>query len=238
MKTRNSSRLAQLPRTTLSALLVPALLLALLPLAIHSAEAQQPAVYQVRVTNLTRGQVLAPPVAITHSRDFQLFHVGAPASPGLAAMAEDAVTDTLFEELGSNPEVLDFAAAGGPVMPGATAVLEVESLFPHDFITVAQMLVQTNDAFFAAGGVPGPRGPHERRLSFYANAYDAGSEANTEDCATIPGPPCGNALVRDTDGAEGFVHIHAGIHGIGDLEPARFDWRNPVAQVTVVRVHR
>jgi hypothetical protein len=215
-----------------------ALLLLTLPcLALQGAQAQQPAIYQVRVTNLTRGQILAPPVAITHTRDFQLFHLGAPASPGLAAMAEDAVTDTLFDELGANPEVLDFASADGPVMPGATAVVEVKSLFPHDLITVTQMLVTTNDAFFAAGGAPGPRGPQERRLTFYANAYDAGSEANTEDCATIPGPPCGNPMVRDTAGAEGFVHVHAGIHGIGDLDAAQLDWRNPVAKVTVVRLN-
>lgn len=238
MDTRRNTRFPNLARPTLSTLLIPALVLALLPLALWSAEAQQPAVYQVRVTNLTRGQILAPPVAITHSRDYQLFHLGAPASPGLAEMAEDAVTDTLFAELEANPEVFDFAAAGGPVMPGATAVLEVESLFPHDLVTVTQMLVTTNDAFFAAGGVPGPRGPQQRRVTFYANAYDAGSEANSEDCAVIPGPPCGNPLVRQTDGAEGFVHVHAGIHGIGFLPASMFDWRNPVAKVTVVRVHR
>lgn len=232
------TRSSKLIRPALSALLVPALLLVLLPLTVSTAGAQQPAVYQVHVTNLTRGQVLAPPVAITHTRDYRLFHLGAPASQGLAEMAEDAVTDTLFDQLEADPEVFDFAAADGPVMPGATAVIEVESLFPHDHITVAQMLVQTNDAFFSTSGAPGPRGPHQRRVVFFADAYDAGSEANSEDCATIPGPPCGNPLVRDTAEAEGFVHIHAGIHGIGDLPASTFDWRNPVAMVTVVRVHR
>jgi len=222
---------------------VPILLLSLallVPALLHPApaEAQPPtAVYQVWVTNLTRGQVLAPPVAITHTRDFSLFTLGAPASPGLAALAEDAVVDTLFAELEANDEVLDFAVGDAPIPPGATAVLEVESRFPHDLITVTQMLVQTNDAFFAAGGAPGPRGPDQRQVTFYATAYDAGSEANTELCASIPGPPCGNALVRDTADAEGFVHVHAGIHGIGDLPASRWDWRNPVAKVKVVRLH-
>jgi hypothetical protein len=42
--------------------------------------------------------------------------------------------------------------------------------------------------------------------------------------------------VRDTTGAEGYVHIHSGIHGIGDLEPAQADWNNPVAIVKIQRV--
>lgn len=70
-----------------------------------------------------------------------------------------------------------------------------------------------------------------------AAAYDAGSEDNSEDCAYIPGPPCGNGDVRDTVGAEGYVYIHSGIHGIGDLEPAEFDWGNPVATVKIERLN-
>ncbi len=31
-------------------------------------------------------------------------------------------------------------------------------------------------------------------------------------------------------------HIHAGIHGIGDLDPARRDWRKPVAQITIGQI--
>jgi hypothetical protein len=37
-------------------------------------------------------------------------------------------------------------------------------------------------------------------------------------------------------GGEGFVHIHAGIHGIGNLEASEYDWRNPVARITVRQV--
>jgi hypothetical protein len=38
---------------------------------------------------------------------------------------------------------------------------------------------------------------------------------------------------------EGYIHVHAGIHGIGGmdgLDPATFDWRNPVVEVTIERV--
>jgi hypothetical protein len=40
-----------------------------------------------------------------------------------------------------------------------------------------------------------------------ADAYDAGSERNSELCRFIPGPPCGNANVHDPDSAEGYVHV-------------------------------
>jgi hypothetical protein len=32
------------------------------------------------------------------------------------------------------------------------------------------------------------------------------------------------------------VHLHSGIHGVGDLDPSVRDWRNPVIQVTIERI--
>ena len=71
-----------------------------------------------------------------------------------------------------------------------------------------------------------------------APAYDAGSEQNTEACEDIPGPPCGPNDHPDVK-AEGYVHIHAGIHGIGSegVDPAMHDWRNPVAKITIERIY-
>jgi hypothetical protein len=65
-------------------------------------------------------------------------------------------------------------------------------------------------------------------------AYDAGTELNDELCENIPGPLCGGGAVSAESG-EGFVHIANGIHGIGDLAPELYDWRNPVAKVTIRR---
>lgn len=42
--------------------------------------------------------------------------------------------------------------------------------------------------------------------------------------------------VHDPATPEGFIHIHSGIHGIADLEPSLYDWRNPAATVTIQRI--
>ncbi len=102
------------------------------------------------------------------------------------------------------------------------------------------MLVSTNDAFFAVDGLLAPRyywKQDKRRFydSELAWAYDAGTEYNSEDCGTIPGPPCGNGGVRDTAEKEGYVYFHAGINGSGDVPAADFDWKGPVALIEIQR---
>jgi len=136
----------------------------------------------------------------------------------------------LKNELDASDSVYDVSEADGVIMPGMSATVEIETNRGSQRISAAGMLVTTNDAFFAVRGVEVRKkdGP-----TVHARAYDAGSEFNSELCDYIPGPPCGNPGERDTAGAEGYVYIHAGIHGIGDLDSEVFDWRNPVATVTI-----
>jgi hypothetical protein len=66
---------------------------------------------------------------------------------------------------------------------------------------------------------------------------------NDQNCANIPGPRCGgegtSPAPQPSD--EGFVHVGNGFHDLGDapgvLAPAHYDWNNPVAIVTIRRVH-
>jgi hypothetical protein len=187
----------------------------------------------VDVTNLTRGQVLSPPVVVVHSpRLHPIFTTGEPASPELAMVAEDAMNGALVTLLSADPNVRAVVVGAGPIPPGQTERVEIPAGHRFDRITIVGMLVTTNDGFYGLRSGPTPNhGP----LVFELPAYDAGSETNNELCAFIPGPPCGSVGAHDTSAAEGFVHIHAGIHGIGDLVPARDDWRNPVAKVVVRR---
>lgn len=100
------------------------------------------------------------------------------------------------------------------------------------------MLLPTNDAFFALNKVDVPVGHFTK--TYFALAYDAGTEFNDEKCDNIPGPPtvcAGEGFNLSRENAEGFVPIHRGIHGSGDLSAAKYDWGNPVATITVSRVH-
>lgn len=189
--------------------------------------------YEVTVTNLTRGQVFSPPVVVSHSdRQAPLWTVGQPAGTELAGVAEDAANGPLVTLLQGQDEVQDVQTGTAPIPPGQSATVTVEIRGRRNLISVVGMLVQTNDAFYGLSGARAPR----NRDRFRVRAYDAGSEANNEDGDFIPGPPFMNGNVRATDGAEGFVHIHAGVQGIADLAPETYDWRNPTAQITIRRV--
>ncbi|CAM9150754.1 unnamed protein product, partial [Laminaria digitata] len=62
----------------------------------------------------------------------------------------------------------------------------------------------------------------------------AGTEENNELCSHIPGPACSATSGNQEAGpGEGYVHVHRGIDGNGDLSAADYDWSNPVAEVIV-----
>jgi hypothetical protein len=205
---------------------------------VTSAEAQPlfQRSYEVTVTNITNGQVFTQFVLASHRSGVKLFTLGEPASEALEALAEGGETDPLALALEATPGVLDVAVADGPLPPGESVTLVVETRGRFDHVSLAAMLVPTNDAFTALNDVAGPRG---RRVGlFRLPAYDAGTELNDELCDHIPGPPgvCGGEGTNLLEDGEGYVHIHRGIHGGGDLDEAMRDWRNPVAAVRIRRV--
>ncbi len=245
-----------MPRNTLKAALAATLVLAGAAMAGPAALAGQERVYRVTVTNITRGipdaslpglgQIITPSVVATHQAGFSLFTLGQPASAGLALLAETgdpgdtSTVDTVLYDLDNDPAVHAFAVAVRPItavlFPGQSASVEVQAEGNAKYLSATAMLAVTNDGFYALRSLRLPNGVGDVVMA-YANAYDAGSEANTEDCDDIPAPPCDNAMNNNpTADAEGFVHVHAGIHGVGDLDPETHDWRNPVAAITVERI--
>lgn len=194
----------------------------------QSIEAQT--TYEVTITNLTRGQVITPPVVLSHGSGYALFTEGKKARIQLATLAESGATDPLVMKLQGTSAVFDVVAGGNVILPGDSVTLELMADSTMMYISAVGMLAQTNDGFF---GLNGAMLPMEGRQVYYASAYDAGSEANNEDADFIPGPPFGGSK-RATKNAEKYVHIHSGIHGIADQEPAMYDWRNPVVKITVI----
>ena len=190
--------------------------------------------YEVRVTNLTRGQTFTPIMIAVHKAGIKLYTLGQPASTELAALAEGGDTAPLSAVLTANSDVLNVITIPGLLGPGKTAVARVRVSGQFDHVSAAAMLIPTNDGFFSLNDVAVPRG--QTLLTSESPAYDAGSEPNDELCSSIPGPVCGGQGGSPGVDGEGYVHIHAGIHGIGSLPAADFDWRNPVAQIILQRV--
>jgi Spondin_N len=191
-------------------------------------------VFEVSITNITRGQTFTPILVATHSAKISLFSLGAPAGDGLAFLAEDGNTAPLASELVSSGEVLDAQTIPGLLAPGATATVRVRARGRFARLSVAAMLIPTNDNFVALNSLalPWSGGPVMQLLL----GYDAGSEPNDELCANIPGPRCGGQGASPGVGGEGYVFVGNGMHGIGDLSAAVYDWRNPVARLVVRRI--
>jgi hypothetical protein len=188
--------------------------------------------YRVTITNATTHHVLTPPVIAIHNRNFRVFKVADSASQGLITQAETGNPSEISLEL-ENSHGVSSVTTGTDVIPyGQSASFEITA-GKRSRISMTSMLATTNDSFAAINAQALPK----RSASYFAYAYDAGSEMNNESCSHIPGPPCaantGNAR---TETGEGFISVHNGIHGGSDLNAKHLDWRGPVAIVTVTRI--
>ncbi|SES93938.1 spondin domain-containing protein [Thalassotalea agarivorans] len=192
--------------------------------------------YEVSVTNLTNAQPLSPIALVLHSEG-NLWQVGEPASEALELLAES----------GDNSEVLALSVAqvnasgSGVIMPGGNEVIMLSGEdVSAGYLSVATMLVNTNDAFTGLNAIDVSMLEVGESISMVAGSYDSGTEGNIETAASIPGPAGGgegfNAERDDVD----FVAMHQGVVSADDglstsalTEQHRFD--NPTISVTITR---
>ena len=203
--------------------------------------------YEVTIENLTGGQPLTPPLVATHHRRADVFDVGEPASFGVKEIAENGNLAPLQAALGSNDrvsQVVVAATAAGPLLPGQAVTFTIEGSPEAKHLSFVSMLICTNDGFT---GSDAARLPEQigRSASMDLNAYDAGTEVNTEDfadmvppCPVLTGVPSNVPGTGTSDPAlaeGGVIRSHPGIAGIEDLVPSIHDWTDPVARITVTR---
>ncbi len=190
--------------------------------------------YEVRITNLTPGQSFTPILGATHSGGVSIFVPGTAASPELRILAEEGGVAPLTAALNAMPaSVMEVTATAGLTGPGVTRSFTLMGGGTYDRLSLAAMLIPTNDAFMGLDTAL-PMGSDVKVV--YAYAYDAGTEVNDERCASIPGPsfpecrgPGGGGVAGRGEGA---VVISSGILGVGDFPRTR-DWKNPVARVVI-----
>lgn len=199
------------------------------------------ATYRVTLTNITHSQPLSPMAVVLHGDTYSAWEVGVSASSDLEVLAEDGSPTDLIQVADTDPQVLATATGTGVVFPGATDSVDLTvSTANRVNLTVATMLVNTNDAFGGLNGQSVDQLAVGQTAIFMAPAYDAGTEANSESAATIPGPAAGgegfNVVRDDMD----FVRIHPGVisdqDGLaGSALNSGHRWDNPVFKLVVTR---
>lgn len=207
--------------------------------------------YEVTIENMAEGQPLSPPVAATHRKTASLFQVGSLASAEVEAIAENGDASGAAALLSSLGQTSAVVSVGVPLTPAGTAVGDFTDSVtfeiwarPGDRLSLATMLICSNDGIT---GLDRGQLPYHGSTTTYLNAYDAGTEDNTELSADIVDPcsalgphplnddPNGN----ENDAVDSNPHMaiahHPGVAGDGDLTSAH-SWDGAVAKVTITRI--
>lgn len=216
---------------------------------------------EITLINTTHGIGFTPVVAAAHNDTVSLFKAGEKASDALEKMAEGgdiadlniALTNA-SANIASGADTEKPGASDGPLTAGNSVTFTISTDAGNDYLSLAAMLLPTNDGFVGLSNwkIPTEAGTYRVAL----NAYDAGTENNDELDSSIPnapfittfGNPGGNGVVTEngsgvvTAGDEGgVVHIHRGNlgdttadGGISDINSTLHRWLNPVAHLTVV----
>jgi len=205
----------------------------------------------VRVTNLTNAIYFTPLLASAHPAGTHIFQPGTAASANLQAMAEGGDISGLVTDLQAVAADIVQDPAGGFLAPGVSAVTMMSTTAGNTHLSIAGMLLPTNDGFVGIETLEIPTAPGT--YTYYLNAYDAGTEANDEiitggGMPGVPGIPADPGMNSGMGGtgaamndANTTVHIHRGVlgdsnlgGGVSDLDSTVHRWLNPVAELTII----
>lgn len=219
----------------------------------------------ITVTNLSFANYFTPFILVAHngSEQQQLFSVGQSAQSffGLEAMAEDGDIGGLASRVEAdgattvkNPAVdsdngIIVTPDGGGVLhflaPGGSLNTSITPQYDQKYLSLTAMILPSNDAFVGLDSYPIPT--EAGTYHVYLNAYDAGTEVNTELTSHIPSPPFlglgsgGTGVASATeDDEQGKVHIHPSnlgdfdqSGGISDMNATTHRFNNPIALITL-----
>ncbi len=198
--------------------------------------------YRVTVTNLTSNQPFAPQGVVLHTDGYLGWQTGASAAEGIERLAESGDPAAFLAQADMDTNVMATAVNGSLVMPGSSTSVELQTNSEADLrISLATMLVNTNDAFTGlTDTLVGDLEVNESK-TIYVPAYDAGTEANSETAATVPGPAGGGEGYNAEQDDSGFISVHPGAVTADDgLAGSTLDeshrWDNPVAKISVTRM--
>lgn len=200
-----------------------------------------PASYEIILTNLTGAQPIAPVAVVLHTSGYSAGSLGTSASVALEKLAEGGDNTMVLSEATAHASVLTSVAGAGVLMPATSETLMANvSDWTGLQLSVVGMLVNTNDGFAALQGLDiSALAVGESTVAFLP-VFDAGTEANTETAATMPGTGgTGFDALRDD---VGFISVHRGVVTVDDglatsglMDQHRFD--NPAVKVSIRRIN-
>lgn len=200
--------------------------------------------YKVTLTNTTANQPLSPAAIILHKSSYQVFQAGQAASVEFEKLAEGGSNQAVLDDAKVDNGVITSQSGLGAIPPGGAETIELSIAEDGDsvYISVAAMLVNTNDAFVGASSNKISSLKKGESYRMHVPIWDAGTEANSESEGTIPGPADGGEGFNASRGGDSdFVAIHQGVvtHADGLAtsvlgESHRFD--NPGALLSVERL--
>ncbi len=200
------------------------------------------ATYTVKLSNLSHNQPLSPLALLVHHRNFSAWQIGSEASEGLERLAEGGDNSMFLVETRGGPKPEGFSGTS-VIGPGEHSEIDVVGLSNQQMrLTVASMLVNTNDAFAGGNALDVSTLEVDKTLHAYLSIYDAGTEANSELAGTIPGPADGGEGYNSERNDTNKIAMHPGVattvgdHGDSVLDQShRFD--APIALVEITRLN-
>lgn len=202
--------------------------------------------YRITVNNLTANQPLSPIAIVMHNDNWRSYTLGSAASVELEQLAESGSLADLITAANSNTDVVVTAMGENPVGPGGSESFDVSIASDAQgnlYLSVVSMLVNTNDAIVVINGNDLSGLEASSGVVVDALTLDAGTEANSETAATIPGPAGGGEGFNATrDDIMDAVLVHSGIVSSQDgLATSVLDgthkWDNPVMRVLIERIN-
>ncbi|WP_028023786.1 spondin domain-containing protein [Enterovibrio calviensis] len=197
--------------------------------------------YTVTVENLTDAQPMSPVTLVAHRKHFELFEVGQPVSVALEKLAESGDNSDVMK-YSKRRSVEDTVSGAAPLAPGASETFTLQLNHQKTrYLSVASMLVNTNDALVAESGIDLRKLKPGQSITLALPVWDAGTEANSESLLSVPGPAAnGEGFNADRDDAD-HIRIHPGVLSKDDgLSTSILSYRhrvlNPGAKITIQRV--
>lgn len=191
--------------------------------------------YEVTVTNMTNSQPLSPVAVVLHASG-DLWSVGGVPSVELEMMAEGGDNSGLL--------ALGMAASSGAgaIAPGGNETVSVTVQDVTDaLLSLATMLVNTNDGFSGLNAWDLSQLAVGESWSTTAGVYDAGTEVNSEASGSMPGPADGGEGFNPMRNDTGFVAMHPGVVSGDDglsssVLTVQHKFDNPAIRIMVTRI--